>query len=298
MKKVLKYIAMCFSLFFVLIISAACGNDLIGIRLTCPDLEELGKSYYAAHVGTSFSIDVETAPADFNITDKLKWDSSNTGVAVVDENGKVTPMSAGKVIITAKYKQNEKIAASVTIRVRIKNSEDFMFTRDMYSGEYGDEIIIDLEKDYDNVIFEFTGTLENGTPYPTEQINVQPKDAGTYIVKTTYEDFTAEAALRITPRKLSIPVENYKKVYGANAVTKESGVITEDFSSIDNEYDNVLPNGNVDKIYYSLKCDAVDVADPDNTMYKPVGTYPITLAVNEARTTNFSNNYIIAQDGS
>ena len=298
MKKVLKYIAVCFSLFFVFFLSTACGNDLVGIRLTCPDLKELGKSYYAANVGREFTVSVETAPADFNLTDKLKWESNNTGIATVDNNGKVTPVSAGKATITAKYKQNEKVTASITIKVFTQSDEDLSFTRELYSGYYGDEISIDIVQEYENVIFEFTGTLANGTEYPAEQKNVQPKQAGIYKVSTTYESFSAEAALIIEQRALTIPVENYKKTYGANAVTKESGVITDDFGNTNNEYDNTLPNGDVDKIYYSLKCEAVDVATPENTTYKPVGVYPVTIVVDETKTSNFANNYVISENNS
>ena len=297
MKKVLKYIAVCFSLFFVFVLSTACGNDLAGIRLKC-ELTELGKSYYSVVVGKSFAVEVETAPADFNITDKLTWSSSNTGVATVDNNGNVKTVAAGKTVITAKYKQNENITASITLKVSAQSAEFLSFTREIYSCVYGEPITIDVNQEYNDIIFEFSGTLANGTIYPVEQKNVQPKEAGIYTIKTTYEDYYAEAALIIEKRVLSIPVGNYKKVYGANAITKENGVITEDFASVDNEYENTLPNGDVDVIYYSLACDAVDIANPDNTTYTPVGTYPITLNVDETKTTNFSNNYTIATSGS
>ncbi len=290
MKKILKYIAVCFSLFFISFLSTACGNSLDGIRLTCPSLRELGTSYYAAYVGQSFAVNVETAPSDFDLTDKLLWSSDNTSVAVV-ENGTVTPKSTGRANILAKFKDNENIYAGFSIRVYAESSEELSFTSEMYYGIYGDDLYIDINQDYDDVIFEFSGTLKNGTVYPAEMKNTQPKEAGIYVVTTTYGDYAAQADIVIDKRTLQVPIGDYKKVYGANTVMTKEGAMSDDFAKNGNDYLVELPNGDKDTIVYKLKCDAVDVTTPENTTYVNVGDYPVTLEIDVDASPKFANNY-------
>ena len=226
MKKTLKYIAVCFALFFTFILSTACGgSSLAGIALSCPTLKSLGKNYYAAAVDQGFKVDVKTAPENFDWTDKLIWQSDNTNVAEVDNTGYVNPKSTGRANISARYKDNENINASIQIRVYMNEPDEFSFTLDCYEVKYGDDFQVDVRGDYDDVVFEFSGTLEDGTDYPTEMKNVQPQEAGQYIVTTTHGDYTADARIIISKREIEIPVENYKRVFGSETITTMDGTI-------------------------------------------------------------------------
>ena len=296
MKKTLKYIAVCFALFFTFILSTACGgSSLAGIALSCPTLKSLGKNYYAAVVGQGFKVDVKTAPENFDWTDKLIWQSDNTNVAEVDNTGSVNPKSTGKANISARYKDNENINASIQIRVYMKAPDEFSFTLDCYEVKYGDDFQVDLRDDYDDVVFEFSGTLEDGTDYPTEMKNIQPQEAGHYIVTTTHGDYTADAQIIISKREIEIPVENYKRVFGSETITTMDGTIINDFGIAGNEYNIALPNGTTNKVIYTLNCEAVDPITPSNTIYKDVGSYPIKLTIDKDASPNFDNNFILKE---
>ncbi len=290
MRKTLKYIAVCFALFFTLVLSTACGgNALAGIALKC-NLTELGTAYYSASVGQTFTVSVETAPENFDLTDKLIWQSSDTNVATVD-NGSVTTKSTGKVFITAKYKDNENINASIQLRVFAESSAELAFTQEYYTVIYGDNFEVDILQDYEDVVFEFAGRLEDGTEYPAEMKNVQPKEAGIYTVTTTYGDYKADASIIISKKDVEIPIDSYKKVYGSDSITTLAGDITDDFSKVGNDYTVALPNGDNDVIVYNLKCVAVDTVTPANTTYQNVGSYPIQLEVDLDASPKFANNY-------
>ena len=71
------------------------------------------------------------------VTSKLKevtWTSSNTKVATVDKNGKVTAKGAGTATITAKAKYgNGNVTANCKVTVKENNNKKFRFT--YYTGE-------------------------------------------------------------------------------------------------------------------------------------------------------------------
>lgn len=68
-----------------------------------------------AHKTTQLSASILPANAD---DQTVTWESSNPGVAGVDANGKVTGMSAGTCVITARSHFNPSITASCTVTVK------------------------------------------------------------------------------------------------------------------------------------------------------------------------------------
>lgn len=60
-----------------------------------------------------------------NATDTLSWKSSDTSVAKVDKNGKVTALKSGSAVITCTCSQNSTITAKCTVKVRVAQVADF-----------------------------------------------------------------------------------------------------------------------------------------------------------------------------
>ena len=67
------------------------------------------------NIGDSRTIIATTGPTKVN-NDEIAWQSNNTKVATV-ENGKITAISSGSAIITAKYKKDENIRAEYKLNV-------------------------------------------------------------------------------------------------------------------------------------------------------------------------------------
>ena len=62
----------------------------------------------------------------------ITWTSSDENVATVDENGVVTAISAGSVIITAKTSDGSNLSASCEIKVVTSSIEDIMNNNELY----------------------------------------------------------------------------------------------------------------------------------------------------------------------
>lgn len=83
---------------------------------------KLSKSSAAVKAGSTLSLTASASPS--NAANKaVKWSSSNTKVATVDKNGKVTAKAEGKVTITAKAADGYGAAASCTVTVTPKKSK-------------------------------------------------------------------------------------------------------------------------------------------------------------------------------
>lgn len=69
------------------------------------------------NVGDTLELDLNIIAAFDFAQEGIKWKSSNEDIATVDENGKVTAVASGKVIITATSEVLESLNASVVMRV-------------------------------------------------------------------------------------------------------------------------------------------------------------------------------------
>ncbi len=71
------------------------------------------------NVGTSFTLVPTMNPTNATFTD-VTWISSNSKIAKVDKNGKVTALKTGTAVITCKSVDNPKVTASCIVNVTVK----------------------------------------------------------------------------------------------------------------------------------------------------------------------------------
>lgn len=77
---------------------------------------KLNKNYYRVGLGKSYTL-VATVKTNAATNPKLKWTSSNTKIATVDQKGKVSAKAIGTVTITAAAQDGSGVKATSTIRV-------------------------------------------------------------------------------------------------------------------------------------------------------------------------------------
>ena len=108
------------------------SNTITKIEISHPNLDE-NTGAMTMVTGVSEQIDLSAALVDANVpsTQVVQWTSSNESVATVDQNGKVTAVSAGIAIITAKAVDasgialaaaGEDILAQITLNVAAPES--------------------------------------------------------------------------------------------------------------------------------------------------------------------------------
>ncbi len=73
------------------------------------------------YVGTSFTLVPTMNPSNATYPE-VTWKSSNSKVAKVDKNGKVTALKAGVAVITCKSEDNPGVSASCIVNVKIKTT--------------------------------------------------------------------------------------------------------------------------------------------------------------------------------
>lgn len=152
----MKFIKKIFTLVVVLIIGlvvTGCKEDPI---IT------LNKQSIVLEVGESETIDVSVEPET-----KLVWESKNSEIASVDENGKITGVAVGETIVTVKAKKaNKEIQVSVVPKV-----ENVTITFDSKGGsnvaavtlEKGNKVT--KPKDPTKAGYDFQGWYLNGALY-------------------------------------------------------------------------------------------------------------------------------------
>ena len=71
--------------------------------------------------GGSETLTIQVYPANAEEDTTVTWKSSNTNVATIDSNGKVTAVGGGNATITGTLKNGKKVTAEVTVTVPIEN---------------------------------------------------------------------------------------------------------------------------------------------------------------------------------
>ncbi len=72
-------------------------------------------------VGNSIQLTASLEPSNV-LNQKFTWESSNSGIATVDENGKVTGVSAGKVTITATASNGKSATKDITVNAKAQST--------------------------------------------------------------------------------------------------------------------------------------------------------------------------------
>ena len=87
-------------------------------------------------LGTTMTLTAEVKPA--GALQQVKWSSSNTATATISEEGVITPVSVGKVTLTAAAAANEAIKGSVEIEVFYAKPTEVAITIDKDELRVGD----------------------------------------------------------------------------------------------------------------------------------------------------------------
>ena len=100
--------------------TAKCSITVKAIEVTSIELDKTSTS---VNIGSSVTLKATVKP-DNATNKKLTWSSSNTSVATVDQNGKVTGVSKGTVDITVKSNNGKTAKCSVTVNeIAVKTIE-------------------------------------------------------------------------------------------------------------------------------------------------------------------------------
>ena len=103
---------------------------------------EMSRATASIDVTETLDLDVTVTPSDATVQ-TVKWYSSDDETAVVDENGKVTPLKAGNVTITAISDEGNSITAKCEVTIEDKAAEV-----DTLIGEIG-TVTLDSKADID-----------------------------------------------------------------------------------------------------------------------------------------------------
>ncbi len=212
MKKFAKVLLVLCMLVMTSTVFAACGAPKItSLRIT-------GVPQYVT-VGQEFTLQAILTPAKASQKDVV-WSSSDSTKAVVNEFGKVTPLSLGTVIITAASKKDATKKDHVTIEIKSTTSdimiENFTTTYD------GTPKSVSVKYAPAGMKLKYTYKLGNAEPTETP-----PANAGVYTVSVYQEGSNiveAQCILRINPREVTINIDDKSKVFGAQEPSYTSSI--------------------------------------------------------------------------
>jgi uncharacterized protein YjdB len=102
---------------------------------------KISKSKLKMTVGAQQELKSRVAPANATITQAF-WSSSNEAVAVVDENGKITALAPGKVVITAKTHNGKKARCLLQVEpVALKSIKLSQSSATLMVGKEGEDAL-------------------------------------------------------------------------------------------------------------------------------------------------------------
>ncbi|MDR0850014.1 MAG: Ig-like domain-containing protein [Christensenellaceae bacterium] len=169
------------------------------------------------YINEPFNINAALEPENAD-KGRLVWYSSNENIATVDSNGRVTPVAAGFVTITAISKDTSNVKSSISFSVRNLSRQLEMNPLTVtYDGNAHQTYVDGWSTANGNLVYKFTGTLSGGEYYTSgnEPTRDAPTDAGIYRVYVELEG-TADSnytTLKILPKPISITIGNFQKEY-------------------------------------------------------------------------------------
>ena len=200
-----------------------------------------------------------------NATDKsVTWSSNNTAVATIDANGKVTAVSNGTAVITAKTNDGTNLTASCIVTVGV-----ITVTADEKSMIYGDNV--------PELTYKVNGGMLTGTP-KLSTTATKTTDVGSYTIKVEAGSVTnsnvnyVNGTLTIVQAPLTVTANSFTITQG-----DAMPVFTASYSG--------FRNGNTESVLTKkpkFSCSATSSSAP--------GTYDIIVSDAEAK--NYSMNYV------
>lgn len=292
MKKVGKYlIALLILMVSTAGISIGCGKEQISsISLSLPQ-----GSNGTVGIGSSVELIVDIEPKKASLED-VSFFVSDTLVAIVSDSGKVTGISAGRVLVTAMSKDNNKIKDSLYIEV-VNASVSFKLkdTTATYNGQYPT-----MDMEYNNVGAGNYLTYQHRQANTTgDFVNGLPIDAGTYQIRAREMNQSLEqiggysyATLTINPKAMSVSITStsldytgaaFNEIKGSNNINK---IVA---GAIDVIKCTVTP---ADSTFASKIKYYIDDEPFDSTKIYGAKVYSITVRYTE------DNNYRLSKQGS
>ena len=171
------------------------------------------KANTSVRVGEKLAIDYTVLPANATVK-SLTWESSDTNIATVDNDGIVTAVSAGKVIITASSNDGSREIARVTLYIpsllcetdhlELTNPEGASFDVDYFGMDWENDITVVTDKKLFSYQTEKTGSKVT--------IHVDGETAGTGRIEIrNRKDPAAKVFVNINVSQEAIPLS--KEVY-------------------------------------------------------------------------------------
>ena len=164
-------------------------------------------------VGSTEQLNCTVAPADAN--DKsVKWSSSNTSIATVSADGKITPVSGGDCEITCAAKDGSEVSAKINVHVPAFHLDKTEYT---VTGKDGLDIPVYGDKAGSVYCSESSGCFD--CQWNGEKLHIDPIKAGAGSVSIYFENEKQDAqSIKITVAnsavydQVSYPVAKYENV--------------------------------------------------------------------------------------
>lgn len=169
------------------------------------------------YVDEPFNINLTIEPKDADKKDVV-WYSSDENIATVDADGKVTPVGAGFVTITAINKDNPLVKSAISFWVKSINRQlEMNPVSVVYDGNSHQTYVEGWNPENGTLVYKFTGTLASGELYTAdnELSRTAPTEAGFYKVFVEIEG-TSESnysTLTIKPKPITVSVNSFQKEY-------------------------------------------------------------------------------------
>lgn len=248
-----------------------------------------GKNFYITGANNSVMVgDIFTLHAYYdNVKPKVKWESSDSTVATVDQDGTVRILKMGEATITATVTDtNYENGINATFKLNTSKKMLLLKAEDLvkvYNTERQDIKLVSDDANFVPVLFGDNKNIDIAYTLTTDKTVTEPKQAGTYTVTYSINHpsyiGSGTVTMYINKATATVTARDLTKVYGEqNPGYGITGLIGND--ELNADY--------ISRIFSIFKV----TSDADATGVKTkVGEYPITLAVKEGRTLNDDVNY-------
>ncbi|MDE7423859.1 MAG: Ig-like domain-containing protein [Lachnospiraceae bacterium] len=150
-----------------------------------------------AYKGDKFSMIAEITPENAE-NKKVSWTSSDTSVAKIDENGVVTCVGAGNVLITATAQDGSQISGTYLLKVKKLLVDSIMISAPYQTAEVGSNLELSAKVTLNNVsttssIPILWESSDESIAQVSEDGKVTCKAAGTVTITATAEDESRKA---------------------------------------------------------------------------------------------------------